>query len=72
MAKILEGVTLETLPKAIEQGNIQPGQRFSIVLDEGPQPGRPKLADIAARMRATATARGMTTEIFDSILAQNG
>ena len=31
---------------------------------------RPKLAEIAARMRKTAVARGLTTEIFDEILAQ--
>ena len=66
--KVLEGVTIETLPDAIRQGNIQPGQRFSIVLDAPPE--RPKLADIAAKMRKTAVARGLTTEIFDAILAQ--
>jgi hypothetical protein len=31
---------------------------------------RPKLAEIAARMRQTAVARGLTTEVFDDILAQ--
>ncbi|HLG88975.1 MAG TPA: hypothetical protein VKZ79_17435 [Alphaproteobacteria bacterium] len=71
MRKILEGVTIETLPEAIKQADIQPGQRFSIVVDDQ-QPARPKLADVAARMRATAAARGMATEIFDAILAQNG
>lgn len=67
--KVLEGVTIETLPDAIRRGNIQPGQKFSIVLDV-PPPERPKLADIAAKMRKTAAARGLTTEIFDAILAQ--
>jgi hypothetical protein len=70
MSKILEGVTLETFPEIVRQCRIQPGQRFAIVLDADQQPERPKLADIAARMRATAVARGMTTEIFDTILAE--
>ena len=69
MSKVLEGVTIETLHEAIRQGNIQPGQRFSIVID-GSGPVRPKLADIAARMRQTAVAKGLTTEIFDAILTQ--
>ncbi len=69
MSKVLEGVTIETLPEAIEQGGIKPGQRFSIVLEDAPT-SRPKLADIAARMRAAAAARGLTTEVFDALLAQ--
>ena len=71
MTKVLEDVTIETFPEAIRQGKIQPGQRFAIVLEGEPEPRRPKLADIAAKMRATAAARGMTTEVFDAILAQN-
>ena len=71
MSKILEGVTIETLAEAIKRADIKPGQPFSIVVDDQP-PSRPRLADIAARMRATAASRGLTTEIFDAILAQNG
>jgi len=76
MSKVLEGVTIETFSEAIERGEIKPGQRFAIVLDnddpeqEGQRSRRPKLAEIAAKMRATAAARGMTTEIFDALLAQ--
>jgi hypothetical protein len=68
MSKVIEDVTIETLSEAIRQGNIQPGQRFSILLD-APAAKRTKLADIAANMRRTAAARGLTTEIFDEILA---
>ncbi len=32
---------------------------------------QPKLAEIAAKMRAAAAARGMTTQIFDDIIARN-
>ncbi len=71
MSTVLEGVTIETFSEAVQQGKIQPGQRFDIIL-EGDRPvKRPKLAEIAAKMRATAAAHGMTTEIFDSILARN-
>jgi hypothetical protein len=69
MNKVLEGVTIESFTQAVRRGRIKPGQRFSIVLDgERPQP---TLAEIAEKMRATAAARGMTTEIFDALLAQN-
>ena len=70
MSKILEGITLETFPEVVRQGEIRPGQRFAIVLEGGATP-RPSLTDIAARMRETAVARGMTTEVFDAIIAQN-
>jgi len=70
MSKVLEGVTLETFPEVVKQCRIQPGQRFAIVLEADQQPERPKLTDIAAKMRATAVTRGMTTEIFDAILAE--
>jgi hypothetical protein len=70
VSKVLEGVTIETFGQVVREANIRPGQRFSIVLD-GARPARPKLADIAAKMRATAEASGLTTEIFDTIIAQN-
>jgi len=70
MSKVFEGVTLETLPDALRKGGIKPGQRFSIVVD-GLQTERPKLADIAGKMRAAAAARGLTTEIFDTLLTQS-
>jgi len=71
MSTVLEGVTIETFSEAVQQGKIQPGQRFDIILESDRPLKRPKLAEIAAKMRETAAARGMTTEIFDSILARN-
>jgi hypothetical protein len=70
MSKVLEGVTIETFPEVARQSQIRPGERFAIVLGGEPEPHRPSLAEIAATMRATAAARGMTTEVFDAILAQ--
>jgi hypothetical protein len=69
MSHIIEGVTIETFPDAVKHGHIQPGQRFSILIEEKSLSGVPSLVEIAARMRATAEARGMTTEIFDRIIA---
>ncbi len=71
MGKVLEGVTIETFPEAIRQGQIRPGQRFAILLDDEREPRRPTLSEIADQMRATAVAKGMTTEIFDAILARD-
>ncbi len=71
MGKILEGVTIETLPEAVREGPIRLGQRFAILLDDKRGPRRPTLSEIADRMRATAQANGMTTEIFDAILARD-
>jgi hypothetical protein len=71
MSKILKGVTIETFPEVARQSRIRPGQRFAIVLEGQVEPQRPRLAEIAEKMRATAVARGMTTEIFDAILAKS-
>jgi hypothetical protein len=43
---------------------------ITIEADEQARRARPTLADIAGQMRATAIARGLTTEIFDALLAQ--
>ena len=56
MSKLLEGVTIETFPKVARQSRIRPEQ--------------PKLAEIATTMGVTAAERGMTTEVFDAILAR--
>jgi len=51
---------------------VSPDERVTVTIgpDGQARADRPKLADIAARMRATAAARGLTTEIFDALLAQ--
>jgi hypothetical protein len=71
MSMIIEDVTIETFPDAIRRGQIQPGQRFSIVIGSASSEKRgTTLAEIAAGMRATAAARGLTTEIFDRLIAE--
>lgn len=67
MAKTLEGMTLDTVLEALRAHGIRPGQRFSITVDD---PSRPTLTKIADRMRATAASRGMTTDIFDKLIAK--
>jgi hypothetical protein len=69
MSKVLEGVTIETFAEIVRRGHIRPGQRFAILLDAEREPRQPALAEIADRMRATAASRGMTTEIFDALIA---
>jgi hypothetical protein len=69
MAKTLEGVTLDTVSDALRKEGIRPGQRFSITVDASSET-QLSFAEIAERMRATAVARGLTTEIFDTLIAQ--
>lgn len=70
MDTIIRDVTLETVNQAIQsKAGIKPGENFSIVVVDSAQP-RPRLTDIAARMRATAAAKGLTQEIFDRIMNQ--
>ncbi|HLY56203.1 MAG TPA: hypothetical protein VKS60_11645 [Stellaceae bacterium] len=71
MNKILKNVTIETFTEAARKANIQPGQRFSIVLEDSSRAPRQRLADIASKMRATVVARGLTTEVFDALLASD-
>jgi hypothetical protein len=69
METIIRDVTLDTVNQAIQsKAGIKPGENFSIVVVDSTQP-RPRLADIAARMRATAAAKGLTQEIFDRIMS---
>ncbi len=48
------------------------GERVTVTIDpaEEARSDRPTLADNAARKRASAVARGLTTEIFDALLAR--
>ena len=71
MTKILEDLTIESFSEAVRRGQIRPDQRFSVVFDDEPRQPRPKLAEIAIRMRTAAAERGMTTEIFDRIIAED-
>jgi hypothetical protein len=68
MAKTLEGMTLDKVTDGLRKEGIRPGQRFRITFDESNAP-RPRLAETAKQMRATAVSRGMTTEIFDRLIA---
>ena len=68
MDMLIRDVTLETVNQAIaSSAGIKPGEHFDVLVVDIAQ-SRPRLADIAARMRATAAARGLTEEIFDSIM----
>lgn len=49
---------------------VRPEQRVTIVLEDERQ-ARPRLAIIAARMRASAAANGLTTDVFDALIAQD-
>lgn len=71
MDTVIRDVTLETVNQAIaSKAGIKPGEAFSIVVVDAAQP-RPRLADIAAKMRATAASNGLTQEIFDRAMSLN-
>ena len=70
MDTIIRGVTLETVKQAIQsKAGIKPGESFSIVVVDAAEP-RPHLADIAARIRSTAAAKGLTEEIFERVMSR--
>jgi len=69
MDTVIRDVTSETVNQAFASNpGIKPGEAFSIVVVDAAQP-RPRLADIAAKMRATAAAKGLTQEIFDRAMS---
>jgi len=65
---VIETTAGEAASELARRG-VRPEQRVTIMLDE--RWVRPRLAVIAARMRATAAAKGLTTEVFDSLIAQD-
>lgn len=69
MVKTLEGMTLDTVLEALREQGIRPGERFSITVNQSTAT-RPSLTEIAEKMRTTAASRGLTTEIFDKLVAQ--
>jgi hypothetical protein len=66
---VIETTAGEAAAELIRRG-VRPEQRVTIVLKEK-RFERPRLAVVAARMRATAAAKGLATEVFDDIIAQN-
>lgn len=65
MDTVIRDVTLETVNQAIaSKAGIKPGEAFSVVVVDNTQPRR-RLADVAARMRATAASRGLPQEVSD-------
>jgi hypothetical protein len=56
----------------LERRGVKPDERVTVTVEAQVATAavRPSLAEIAARMRKTAAARGLTTEIFDKLLAQ--
>jgi hypothetical protein len=69
--EIIETTAGEVAAELARRG-VSPSERVKVEIAPGKgDQGRRKLSEIAARMRATAAARGLTTEIFDAILAQS-
>jgi hypothetical protein len=63
--------TIETTAGELARRGVKPDERIVVSFEAtAAASARPKLAEIAARMRQTAVARGLTTEVFDDILAQ--
>jgi hypothetical protein len=68
--EVIETTAGEVAAELARRG-VSPDERVKVEIAPGKgDQARRKLSDIAARMRATAAARGLTTEIFDAILAQ--
>jgi len=68
--EVIETTAGEVAAELARRG-VKPGERVTVtVQSEADTNARPSLVELANRMRETAAARGLTTEIFDSILAQ--
>jgi precorrin-4 methylase len=70
--QVIETTAGEIAAELARRG-IRPDAPVTVTIDaeaETSSSKRPTLAEIAARMRATAAAQGLTTEIFDALLAQ--
>ena len=68
--EVIETTAGEVAAELARRG-VKPNERVTVTL--GAQTAsreRSSLAEIAARMRETAAARGLTTEAFDKLLAQ--
>ena len=67
--EVIETTAGEIAAEVARRG-VGPMQRVTVTIDadQSASPIRPKLAEIVARMQATAAARGLTTEIFDDIV----
>ncbi len=66
---VIETTAGEAAAELARRG-VRPDERVTIVLEKDRR-ARPSLAVIAARMRATAVAKGLTTEVFDALIARN-
>jgi hypothetical protein len=68
-SEVIETTAGEAAAELARRG-IDPTKRVTIMIDGEQGSAPPGLSVIAARMRATAAARGLTTEIFDRLLKQ--
>jgi hypothetical protein len=67
--EVIETTAGEVAAELARRG-VKPDERVTVTVEGQATTTRPGLAEIAARMRKTAAASGLTTEIFDSLLAQ--
>jgi|SwirhisoilCB3_FD_contig_31_15360577_length_366_multi_3_in_0_out_0_1 hypothetical protein len=68
--EVIETTAGEVAAELARRG-VKPNERVTVTLEaQTASRERSSLAEIAARMRETAAARGLTTEAFDKLLAQ--
>ena len=68
-AEVIE-TTAGGVAAELARRGVDPDKRVTVTIESPQDSPRSKLADIASRMRRTAAKRGLTTEIFDAILAK--
>ncbi len=69
--QVIETTAGEAAAELSRRG-IAPAERVTITIAAEPEapPARQTLTAVAAKMQATARQRGLTTEIFDGLLAK--
>jgi len=69
MGKVIMGVTLQTLPKAVREAGLRPGQRFTVIVDGDTNDDVfEKMKQIADTVSARVAADGFTEDDVMRIL----
>jgi hypothetical protein len=65
MGRMVTGVTLETLPNAVHESGLRPGQKFTLIIEDGEnsrEQALRRIEELSARATARAQADGIVSD----------